>query len=632
MCGILGSFRHDISKHSLDLISHRGPDATGWFMQDEIILGHVRLSIQDTSDKANQPFFSGDGNIVMVYNGEVYNHWDIRKQLKAPESSYKTTSDTETILMGYCELGEDIFEKLNGIFALAIYDKTRNKLLLCRDRFGVKPLYYSFINGGVKFSSELKALIQGDEIIDAEGIGNYLRFLWSPGSRTPVQDIKKLLPGTILQLDLNKEVIVSNKKFFKPKFDGIRKSYSSEIEAIDRCEELLLQAVNRQLLSDVPVGFFLSGGVDSSLLVAMAAKQSPTKRLQCFTIDTGEFSESEGFSNDLEYAKVVANELNLDLEIVKAENDIVRDFDKMIWHLDEPQADAAPLNVLNISARAKEMGFKVLIGGAGGDDVFSGYRRHQTLRFHSILSALPYSVLKVIGATESILKPTSPELRRIKKLLSTFKRRPEDRIYDLFCWIPENRLLDLFTGAIKKNLASKDRFEYFRKVLSEIPREPDLLNRVLQLEMSTFLVDHNFNYTDKMGMAVGVEIRVPFLDNDLVDFSYSLPSSMKLKGKTTKYILKKVAERYLPYDVVYRSKAGFGAPVRKWITEDLNDMIEERLTPKAIREAGVFDPDAVWQLIKENKKGKIDASYPIWSLLAIDSWMRQFMNQNSIGN
>lgn len=628
MCGILGTINVGLNEDRLDKIAHRGPDDQGIFYHENVCLGQTRLSIQDVSQNAHQPFISSDGQVVLIYNGEIYNHWEIRKTLNLPEERYRSSSDTETIIQGYIEKGEKIFQSLNGIFALAIYDLRKRKLIVVRDRFGVKPLYYTIGQNSFQFSSELKALILDDEALSEKGMANYVRYLWSPGEDTPLKGVKKLLPGTILTIQIADQLEFNSSKLPFTKFNGTRNNLSEE-EEIDKLEALLLQAVERQLLSDVPVGYFLSGGVDSSLLVAMASKIQPGKKLQCFTIDTKEFAEKEGFSNDLDYAKIVAQHLNVDLEVVQSEVDIVRDFDKMIWHLDEPQADPAPLNVLNISRRAREMGFKVLIGGAGGDDVFSGYRRHQALKLEKVLNKVPYPVLKAIGSSEKLIRPSSANLRRVKKLFNTFKSRPDERVFEFFSWLPEPKLLNLFSEPFKKAIQEEDRFAYFRYVLSQIPDEPDLLNKMLQLEMSTFLTDHNFNYTDKMGMAVGVEIRVPFLDNDLVDYSYTIPSSLKLKGDTTKYILKKVAERYLPHEVIYRSKAGFGAPVRKWITEDLNALIEDRLAHENLRKDGIFNPEMVWQLIEDNKNGKIDASYPIWSLLAIESWIKQFTTLSS---
>lgn len=624
MCGIIGAINHQLDKESLVRIAHRGPDDTGWFEHKNVTLGHVRLSIQDVSEMAHQPFLSKDGNTVMVFNGEIYNHWEIRKELEGKGVKFKSTSDTETVLEGYLMYGTEIFEKLNGIFALCIYDLITEKAVLARDRFGVKPLYYSFLNNEFQFSSELKALKFDGAHLDHEAMANYIKFLWSPGKSTPSKEIKKLLPGEYCTIsNHNGEISIQSEFIVTKKFDGTRHSVSEE-ELVDRLDALLVQAVQRQLLSDVPVGFFLSGGLDSSLLVAIAKKLQPSEDIQCFTIDTTAFAKSEGFSNDLDYARLVANHLDVKLEVVSSDVDIAKDFDRMIWHLDEPQADPAPLNVLNISKRAAEMGFKVLIGGAGGDDVFSGYRRHQMLKYEVNILKIPQFLFNILGSLGNAVRPSTPNKRRLKKLLSTFKKPKEDRLFTYFDWLDWKTVKSLFKPEVKKQLDELDEYSFFRSKLMDIPLEKETLNQMLHLEMSSFLVDHNFNYTDKMGMAAGVEIRVPFLDNDLVDFSYQIPTEYKLRNNVTKYILKKVAERYLPNEVIYRSKAGFGAPVRKWVTEDLSGLVESRLSRENIEKQNIFEHSKVNALVESNKKGDIDASYSIWAILAIDSWVRQF--------
>ena len=624
MCGILGSINQPLDNDSLKIIKHRGPDSEGLYAHGLFNLGHVRLSILDLSSDADQPYVSKSGNLIIVFNGEIYNHWELRRDLENKGVEFRTTSDTETIIEGFELEGISFINKLNGIFAFALLNKSKNELLISRDRFGIKPLYYDLTDEKLLFASELKAIASLNQEINIKALSNYLRFLWSPGIDTPFEGIKKLLPGEIIKLSLEKDKLISERSFLQvPTFNGSR-LLKSEEELISDLEKLLLQAVDRQLLSDVPVGFFLSGGLDSSLLVAMAKKLRPNEALQCFTIDTTTFSKSEGFSNDLNYAKLVADYLKVDLEIIPSEVDIAQEFDKMVWYLDEPQADPAPLNVYNISKRAKRMGYKVLIGGAGGDDLFSGYRRHQLISFEQIVQSFPQVIHKMISYL-SFFKPTTPAKRRLLKLLKTFNHKKANRLFTYFEWLEWEKVIDLFNKDYHQQLKDLDEFDFFKQKLQEIKEEKALLNQMLYLEQKTFLVDHNFNYTDKMGMAAGVEIRVPFLDNDLVNFSYQIPPGLKLKGKETKYLLKKVAEKYLPHEVIYRSKAGFGAPVRKWITEDLADMLEERLNEKAIQEHGIFSYPSVRKLIDQNKSNEIDASYPIWAILAIDSWYRQFV-------
>jgi len=625
MCGIVGGFGSVEQwpiEEMMGAIAHRGPDHQASFVEANVFLGHTRLSIQDLSESGNQPMFSEDGRLVIIFNGEIYNHFELRGELNARQ--YRSTSDTETLLAVYQQWGIDCLAKLNGIFAFALYDRQEQTLLLARDRFGVKPLYFSSLKNSVSFSSELKALLPviADRSIDVTALDNYLTFLWSPGVRTPFLSVNKLEPGSSIKFHfVGEELKLKKKEFYQVPFIG-KYSDSSEKELIDLCEQKILQAVERQLLSDVPVGFFLSGGLDSSLLVAMAKRLHPQKKIDCFTIDAGAEIRDEGFTSDLDYAKKVADYLKVDLHVVKADIDILRDFDKMIWHLDEPQADAAPLNVSNICQQARSMGFKVLIGGTAGDDIFSGYRRHQALEIEKYLKLLPRWVSE--GLLKLPLNRKNPLFRRVTKVLKESTQTTEQRLANYYRWLPKETVEQLFNKQYQPIVKQHDPTDYLISRLADIPNETSWLNRMLYWEMTSFLVDHNLNYTDKMAMAHGVEVRVPFLDNELVEFACTIPPSLKMKGQETKYILKKVAERYLPSEVIYRPKTGFGAPVRKWITSDMKPLIAERLSSERINEVGIFDSRKVQQLIADNESGRIDASYSIWSLLAIDSWIRQF--------
>ena len=393
---------------------------------------------------------------------------------------------------------------------------------------------------------------------------------------------------------------------------------NTESELIDLCENYLIAAVKRQMLSDVPVGFFLSGGLDSSLIVAIAKKILPKEKFECFTINSIGF-EDEGFSNDLYYAKKVAKHIDVNLNIIDGSNNVLEFFDKIIYHLDEPQADAAPIYVYNICKAARVKGIRVLLGGTGGDDLFSGYRRHQALQMEKYFRLIPFQIRKFIKFISSKLNTANVRNRRIKKLFANIHKSSEIRIFSYFDWIDEATLSDLFKESFKY-----DKHHYFKKLIKNLPKNTSVLNSMLFLEMNTFLVDHNLNYTDKLSMATGVEVRVPFLDKELVEFSTKLPVDLKLNKNETKYILKKVAERYLPLDIIYRPKTGFGAPIRKWITEDMESLINIYLSKNKIEERNIFDYDKVQKLIKENKSGKIDASYNIWALLSIESWMIQF--------
>lgn len=629
MCGIAGGvgfIEWGIPK-VLSLIAHRGPDSTGSFTEGSVFLGHTRLSIQDLSANGNQPMFSSDKRYVMVFNGEIYNHTDVRASFEN-EFEFNSTGDTETVLNAYIKYGPDCLKMLNGIFALAIYDRNEKELFIARDQMGVKPLYIYQDNDCFLFSSEIKTFLAFniDKELDPAAFANYISLLWSPGKLTPFKNVRKLLPGHYLKFAVSDDGFKQSKpvKYYQIKFNG-KYSLQPEEKLINELEEKLLAAVKRQMLSDVPVGFFLSGGLDSSIIVAMAKKLYPDVSFPCFTIDIDNWSDgSEDFENDIHYARKVAEYLKVDLHVVKADIDIVKSFDTMVWHLDEPQADAAPINVLNIASLARDKGIKVLLGGAGGDDLFSGYRRHQALRYEKFFRLIPAVLAKMSKRIINTFPLGSAFIRRIKKLANELEKTTDARMAGYFGWLREDVANALFSDAWQKKLNGYNPLAYLTALTNEIPDEKSLLNKMLYWEMRSFLVDHNLNYTDKMAMAVGVEARVPFLDLALVDFSLSIPPELKMKGNETKYLLKKMAEKYLPMDVIYRPKTGFGAPLRKWVVNDMDEMIRTRLSVERINERGIFNPDKVWELIEANKSGKIDASYSIWSILAIDSWLTQF--------
>jgi asparagine synthase (glutamine-hydrolysing) len=626
MCGIIGYYGDNVKNFTkvsrIDLINHRGPDNKSFVKGNKYFLGHTRLSIQDISESANQPMISQDESCILIFNGEIYNHLELRTNL-LNDFSFRSSGDTETLLYGLKKYGVDFINKLNGIFAFSFLNLKTGNLIISRDHFGVKPLYYHINNKEIYFSSELKAICSHKKnalSIDNEAIKNYINFLWSPGEKTPFNEFKKLLPGTYLKGNINDIKNLKFHKYYSVPYNSQYLKNISENKLVNDLETHLLKAVERQMLSDVPLGFFLSGGLDSSILVAMARKLNPTREINCYTIRV---ESTDGFTDDLFYAKQVAEHLKVNLKIIDAKNGIIKDFDKIIYHLDEPQADPAPINVYNICKAARKDGIKVLIGGTAGDDIFSGYRRHQALKFEYFIEIIPKFLRKSIKYLFSKFDTKNIFIRRANKLLANIEKSKEARMMGYFSWLNEQTLKNLF---LKPN--NYNCYTYFEKLNKLIPEEKSDLNKMLFWEINTFLTDHNLNYTDKLSMAVGVEVRVPFLDTELVQFSTKIPPQYKLMGNETKYLLKKVAEKYLPKEVIYRPKTGFGAPVRNWIINDMDDLIQDYLSKKSINERGIFDYNKISNLIEENKKGTIDASYPIWSLLAIESWMRQFYDTN----
>lgn len=631
MCGIIGIINKKanelLTESVLDTLVKRGPDDFGVFFDDNIAMGHTRLAIQDLSAKGHQPMISNDGQYVIIFNGEIYNHSEVRAILTAKGSEFSSHSDTETLLYGYIHFGEKIVQMLNGIFAFAIFDKKKKELFIARDKIGVKPLYYYYSKDSFVFSSQIKTIQKIEKLnneADENAMLQSIMLLWLVDDKTGIKNIKKLLPGHYIKIKVAEEKELNISKWASEPFKD-EYSLQNEQELITELDTILTASVQRQLLSDKPIGYFLSGGLDSSLLLAIAHKIDSKKATQAFTISAGKAFTEEGFSDDLYYAKAVAEHLKIDLEIIEANPNLIEQIDEMIFDLEEPQTDFAPLFVKAIAHNAKAKGFDVLFSGTGADDIFSGYRRHVAIMHEKKIEKIPNFLRKIINVSAPYL-PENKHSRRIKKIAESIDKNSFERMASYFFWTDKTIAFSLFTSAIQSKIEEDTIENNFGKLLKSIPQELHPLNKLLHLEMNSFLPNHNLNYTDKMGMAASVEIRVPYLDNELVAFAAKLPPTMKIKGTTTKYLLRKVAEKYLPKEVIYRPKTGFGAPIRTWMktNKDFQKTIWEKLHLPFFMSNSVFELSKIEQLYNETITQKKDHSYTLLSLVCIESWVRQF--------
>jgi asparagine synthase (glutamine-hydrolysing) len=630
MCGIIGIsgtfLEADLDKATLKL-SHRGPDDSGiYFNEDKKIgLGHTRLAIIDLSPLGHQPMISEDKSVILVFNGEIYNFQSLRLDLENKGYKFIGTSDTEVILNMYIEFGINFLKKLNGIFSLAIFDKNTDELFIVRDALGVKPLYYFHNDVSFCFSSEIKALIhliRDDLSIDYDSIQKYLTFLWCPGNGTPVSSIKKVLPGELIKIKKGK--IVSKETWYISPQTKFLPKITNKIEAVNKVTRALSSAVERQLVADVPVGSFLSGGLDSSAIVAFAKEHVPN--LHCYTIEP-EGGSDDDVAEDLPYARQVAKHLNVDLEVVKINSDnLANDLEEMIWHLDEPLADPAPLNVLYISKLAKKRGMKVLLSGSGGDDLFTGYRRHLALRYESLWSWLPEKQRNGLENFSLKFDQSKTIGRRLGRLFNNAGASSEQRLASCFAWARRKDLEALYSEEMRNATKFNDPNEIIFNYIKTIDSNVSPIDKLLALEQRFFLADHNLIYTDKMSMAAGVEVRVPFLDLELVNLASRIPDNFKQRGRVGKWILKKAMEPYLPNNIIYRPKTGFGAPLRRWIRHDLRSMVDDLLSENSVRNRGLFNHKNVTKMIADNDSGKRDSAYTIFSLLTIEIWCRKFID------
>jgi asparagine synthase (glutamine-hydrolysing) len=633
MCGILGiSGQLDLAalKAATAAIAHRGPDDTGVFYdtQEQIGLGHTRLSIVDLSPLGHQPMISQDGQVALVFNGEIYNFRELRAELISAGCTFKSQSDTEVVLQLYLLYGHAMLTRLNGIFALGLWDANRKGLLLARDALGVKPLYVYEGNGSVSFSSEIKALLHltpSLDMLDHVAIHRYLSFQWCPGSGTPFTAIKKLGPGEGMWIEAGK-VQERFRWYCLPVFTTKKIEKMTQTNAVAGVVSYLRQAVHRQMMADVPVGAFLSGGLDSSSIVAFAKEVNP--KIKCFTIESAGGQES-GMTDDLGYAKRVASHLNVPLEIVSIDSSrMAADLEEMIFMLDEPLADPAPLNVLYISRLARENGMKVLLSGAGGDDIFSGYRRHLALSTERYWNWLPQGVRASLEQGSARLDQRVPLFRKVTKLFNGAALSGDARIINYFLWARRADLYALYTPEFRAAAGDKAAEAPMTECLASMPASASSLDRMLALEQRFFLPDHNLTYTDKMSMATGVEVRVPFLDLDLANFAAQIPDGFKQQRGHNKWVFKKAMEPYLPKDVIYRPKTGFGAPLRRWMRYELREMLGDLLSTDSLKRRGLFEPTAVQSMITANDLGQKDASYTLLSLLCIEIWCRQFIDRS----
>lgn len=627
MCGIagfLGGYGREVAERMGQRIAHRGPDDTDILFDGEsqIALVHRRLAIIDLSKAGAQPMEDSSGRYVICYNGEIYNYLDLRNELKAQGVTFRGHSDTEVVLEYFVRHGDAVFARLNGIFALAIWDRVEKELVLARDGLGVKPLYIREDPRGFAFASELKALLELpdlDRTLDPVAAVAYLSYLYSPGERTMFRSVRKLRPGSVMRIrsgQASRETV-----FYRlPAASSVARS---DAEAITGTLDALDHAVERQLIADVDVGAFLSGGLDSSAIVALARKYMPERRMQCFTIDyDGRSDETAELETDLPYGQQVARHLDVDLHVVRVDASMADMFEQLVYTLDEPQADPAALNSLQIAALARQHGIKVLLSGAGGDDVLTGYRRHQAAGYDRIWDYAPGAVRSVLAATARRLPLTPSVARRTRKLLEHVDRSGGDRLMAYFEWLSPDTAATLLVDA-DPALADAARTP-MRDVLAGYPGSA--VERTLKLDQHFFLTDHNLNYTDKTGMAHGVEIRVPFLDLEFIDWAASLPADIKMRGGKTKWALRKAMEGILPDEIIYRPKTGFGVPLRSWLRNELRSMLEDTLAPAVVERRGLFSAARVTRLKNDTLAGRIDGSYALLGLMAIELWCRRFVD------
>ena len=630
MCGIagyVGRFNPTLLGQMNRAQGHRGPDGLGEWHDAQAGLAHVRLAILDLSPTGAQPMADATGQVIVSFNGEIYNYRELRKGLERDGVIFRGESDTEVLANLLARHGRACLPWLNGIFAFAAWYPAEQKLLLARDAAGVKPLYWTSTAEGRLFASELKAFcdVPGiDWTLDPTAISAYLTLLYAPGDLTPAKSVRKLPPGTYLEW--NAAGKTQSGSFVDPHYSQEQQPFTDS-QAAEACSHYLRQAVRRQLVSDVPLGGFLSGGVDSSAIAHFAcAELGEPRRYPCFTVSPVDQAGlvSEGFAEEHPYAVLMASRLGVPLHDARLSESALHDLDTLVWTLDEPTADGAAFTAYAVCHEAREHGIKVLLSGAGGDDLFTGYRRHFALRTERYWGWAPASARSLLRRGFTASKSTSPLTRRLAKLFRYADAAPAERLASYFLWIGQESLSPALSPMLRESIETHRPVDLLLRSLDGLPAGVSRLNQMLHLERSHFLADHNLNYTDKMAMACGVEVRVPFLDQDLVAFSERLEDEQKIRGSAGKDVLRRALRGVLPDAILARPKAGFGLPIRQLIHGAYGKRLRELADSGRLDAMGLFSGEGVVALLEADRRGEVDAAYPLLGILCLESWIRQF--------
>lgn len=631
MCGIAGFLSFNNKKLNKDLllkmqksISHRGPDFFDTWQSQDLTVGfaHSRLSIIDISLLGSQPMQDRNKTVVISFNGEIYNHLELRKKLEALGYQYFSNTDTETLIYAYQEWGINFLSKLDGMFAFSLYDIKKNHFYLVRDRIGIKPIYYSLENGIFSFASEIKALWQLpwlEKKINNKSVYDYLTFMVTPAPDTIYKNVNKLESGSYLFIDDKKNI--NKKKWYSQLNKKYDESYfSNEKTILNNIEKLLIKSVEKRMMSDVPVGVFLSGGLDSSLITSLMSKFS--KKIKTFTVA---FKDGSEF-NELKWARIVADKFKTEhYEILISEKEAFEFYESMVYQLDEPLADPVCIPFYFVSKLAKDNGIKVVQVGEGADELFFGYPTY-------------FSYLNFYNRYWKNSQKFVPDFikRNIYKISKQLIKSKSNHLEIMRNWSEKRALF--WSGAISFNEYQKqfilndfnyDSFDIIKHYLKDLNESDDFIKKMTYLELKLRLPELLLMRADKMSMLNSLEVRVPFLDYKLVEYMLNLGSSWKIKNNQTKYLLKKVAEKYLPKDIIYRKKVGFASPVERWFNHGkyFKKYYSELLT-KELHKESIFKLELVdlEKLYDHHSPGLAVQKWTLQNILALKNIKNENIN------
>jgi asparagine synthase (glutamine-hydrolysing) len=644
MCGISGlanwGDRETLARMTA-IQAHRGPNDSGLWQHRSpdgsfFGLGSRRLSILDLSADGHMPMSNEDGTVWITYNGEIYNFKDLRRELEGKGHRFGSHTDTAVIVHLYEEEGADCVRRLNGMFAFAICDLRGSSptLFIARDHFGIKPFYYCHRDGRLAFASEVKALLEVEGVaaqIDLHALDQYLTFLWVPDPKTLFQGILKLPAGhcaTFHEGDL--KISQYWDLSFPPTNHEFRSSESGLAEEI---RQRFQNSVEQQMVSDVPVGAFLSAGLDSSSIVATMARTAK-RPLRTYTITfPKKYRKGENTLDDPAVAARLAAKLGCENRQIVVEPDVADLLPKLCWHMDEPTADPAIVTAFLVCREASR-DVTVLMSGVGGDELFGGYRKYAAHYWAETYSRMPGWMR---GCAESAIglapnmrgSAMKGRLRLAKKMFRSAALPREERFIQNCTYLNNHQRTGLYSDALRGEIGAASSTSVHKHAFDQV-RDADFLNQMLYLDTKIFMTSLNLTYNDKMSMACSVEVRVPFLDRELAEFvAWNVPPRLKLKGfvsPTTKHIFRRAMADVLPDEVLRQPKAGFAAPTDYWLANDLTEMTDDLLSESRIRDRGLFRADTVQKLIRQHRAGGQDWSMQIWQLLTLELWMQNFMD------
>jgi asparagine synthase (glutamine-hydrolysing) len=630
MCGIYGiagldwnpSLDREVLARMGRVIVHRGPDDDGHFYNGGVGLGMRRLSIIDLKG-GHQPIANEDETIWVVCNGEIYNFKELRDDLEKKGHHFRTHSDTEVIVHLYEDLGVDLFKRLRGMFAIAVWDAQRKRLVLARDRLGKKPLYVARLPGRLLFASEIKSILADHTVsreLNYSALNEYLALGYVPAPMTLFKGIEKLLPGHYLICERNQ---ISQHCYWD--LDPETVDHLPEEEWVERVREKLIESTRIRLISDVPLGAFLSGGIDSSAIVAAMARMTdqPVK-----TYSIG-FEGEDSFYNELPYASIVARAFDTDHHEIVVRPDAAELLPKLIWHMDEPIADSAFITTYLVSRLAAQS-VKVILSGVGGDELFGGYRRYLGDAFGRYYRLLPRRLRQnwLPSILAKLPRDRHSSWKNLFRYAEAFAKSanlsPSERYLSyvtLFTADAAAELRNHGSNGVRPTSAAMQ--SYFTRCTGA-----ENLNQCIYVDLKTSLADDLLALTDKMTMAASLECRAPFMDHELVELAARMPADLKVRGFTMKYVLKKAVQPWLPAEILNRKKRGFGAPMGAWLRRDLKLLVQETLSERQVNKRGLFQWPVVKQLIQRHDSKEGDYTDHLLALINLELWFRQFMDQS----